>query len=82
MKSCFRGLQEMWEIAVRQASIEAISNNLERKVRERTSELQQATLVAETASNSKSEFFATMSHEIRTPMNGVIGMTGLLSRRN
>jgi signal transduction histidine kinase/CheY-like chemotaxis protein len=37
-----------------------------------------ASLVAQRASQTKSEFLAAMSHEIRTPMNGVIGMTSLL----
>jgi PAS domain S-box-containing protein len=41
-------------------------------------ELRDATIAAEAASQAKSEFLANMSHEIRTPMNGVIGMTGLL----
>ncbi len=52
--------------------------DLEQKVRERTSDLQEARLIAETANRSKSEFLATMSHEIRTPMHGMIGMTELL----
>jgi signal transduction histidine kinase/CheY-like chemotaxis protein len=77
VKSCLRGAQEMWEIATRQASIEAISNSLELKVHERTAELHRAKVSAEAASKSKSEFLANMSHEIRTPMNGIIGMTEL-----
>ena len=77
VKSCLRGVQEMWEIAVRQASIETISSSLEFKVRERTAELEQAKIAAEAASTAKSEFLANMSHEIRTPMNGVLGMTEL-----
>jgi two-component system, sensor histidine kinase and response regulator len=78
VKSCLRGVQEMWEIAKRQASIEAISNSLEQKVHERTAELEQAKIAAEAASTAKSEFLANMSHEIRTPMNGVLGMTELV----
>jgi signal transduction histidine kinase/CheY-like chemotaxis protein len=78
VKSCIRGVQEMWEIAKRQASIEAFSSSLEQKVRERTAELEHAKIAAEAASTAKSEFLANMSHEIRTPMNGVLGMTELV----
>ena len=73
VKSCLLGAREMWEIAMRQASIETISNSLELKV----VELQQSNSIAEAANKSKSQFLANMSHEIRTPMNGIIGMTGL-----
>ena len=50
---------------------------LENLVEARTTELAQATHVAEAANRAKSEFLANMSHEIRTPMNAIIGMTHL-----
>jgi signal transduction histidine kinase/CheY-like chemotaxis protein len=77
VKMCLQGVQEMWEIARRQASIESISLQLEDKVLKRTLELEHAKEAAEAANRAKSEFLANMSHEIRTPMNGVLGMTEL-----
>jgi signal transduction histidine kinase/CheY-like chemotaxis protein len=59
------------------AELRALTEQLDRKVRERTAELAKATRVAEEASQAKSEFLANMSHEIRTPLNGIIGMTEL-----
>ncbi|MGE4055375.1 MAG: ATP-binding protein, partial [Vicinamibacterales bacterium] len=57
--------------------LEALTEALDHKVQERTSELVEAKRAAEAASLAKSEFLANMSHEIRTPMNGIIGMTEL-----
>jgi PAS domain S-box-containing protein len=42
--------------------------------------VQQARIVAEEASRTKSDFLANMSHEIRTPMNAILGMTHLALR--
>ena len=57
--------------------LDTMNQSLEKKVQERTKELEYQKLQALKATKTKSEFLANMSHEIRTPMNGVLGMTHL-----
>jgi PAS domain S-box-containing protein len=44
----------------------------------RTTELEQARIVADEANHAKSQFLAVMSHELRTPLNAIGGYAQLL----
>jgi signal transduction histidine kinase len=51
---------------------------LEKKVDERTAELEISRDKAERSSQAKSEFLSSMSHELRTPMNAILGFAQIL----
>ena len=56
------------------------SQNLEQRVNERTQELRDAVIVAQTANQSKTEFLALLSHELRTPLTSILGLSATLLR--
>jgi two-component system sensor histidine kinase/response regulator len=85
IRSCLQSVREMKDIAWQRAKLEQTNEVVERTVAERTADLEasrtdlhQAKIAAEAASEAKSTFLATMSHEIRTPMNGILGLTELV----
>ncbi len=75
----FRVRRKRLEAEARIAEKEEINRQLDKKVKERTAEIEKSRTLAEEASKAKSLFLANMSHEIRTPLNGLIGMLSLLS---
>ncbi|MEL6407554.1 MAG: ATP-binding protein [Chloroflexota bacterium] len=76
------------EVNDRQVALENLNQSLEKRVAERTAELEQArdeALAAQRIANEnsrlKSEFLSTMSHELRTPMNAIEGFVGIILSR-
>lgn len=64
-------------IGARQKAEEA-AEDLERRVNERTAQLEVASKRALAANKAKSMFLANMSHELRTPLNAVIGYSEII----
>ena len=61
------------------SELQAFATDLERRVGERTAELQDALRGSERQSEAKSGFLARLSHELRTPLNAIRGFSQLLS---
>ncbi len=68
-------IQNLYQI---HSQLEEATVALDKKVKERTIELEAVSKKAEEANLEKSRFLANVSHEIRTPMSGIIGTASLL----
>jgi len=77
-------IAEHLAVAISQASlyqqVRDQTQSLESCVIERTQNLHDALMAAESANITKGEFLSTMSHELRTPLTYIIGMSATLLR--
>jgi signal transduction histidine kinase len=77
---------EVEQRRVAQQEVMRLNEELERRVQDRTAQLERsnsdlalATVAANEANRAKSEFLSNMSHELRTPLNAIIGFGQLLN---
>jgi signal transduction histidine kinase len=75
----FNGMMEA--LAASQKALIEQRGLLEKRIKERTDQAEEAMRSAQAANQAKSDFLANISHELRTPMNGVIGMLDMALER-
>ncbi len=83
-KILLQRIAEHLAIAIYQAKLyselQQQKNTLEQHILDRTQDLRDTLITAQSASRAKSEFLATVSHELRSPLTTIIGMASTLLR--
>jgi two-component system, sensor histidine kinase and response regulator len=78
-KSLLQKVSEHMDLAIYQAEIHAQIQHqkvtLEQQVNRQTRDLRDALVVAQSASEAKTEFLAVLSHELRTPLTSILGLS-------
>lgn len=72
------GINRIDGIVIDQTQSFKYQSELEKKVEERTEELNKALSHSQKISSAKSDFLSMMSHELRTPMNAIVGSLELM----
>lgn len=68
------------ELQSKEQELETLNKDLEKKVANRTRQLQKANNQLAGLEKAKSEFLEIISHELRTPLTGILGLTHLLTQ--
>ncbi|MBK9055346.1 MAG: response regulator [Chloroflexi bacterium] len=74
-KYILNSMQDITERKRAEVALEAERSSLERRVMERTADLNQANADLARAARLKDEFLSSMSHELRTPLNGILALS-------